>query len=88
MYVVLVYDVNVKRISKIYKLIKQYLHWTQNSTFEGEINKGTLNELKRKINIIINLDEDSIVIYMMQSDYYLEKDIIGLDKGKYTSFII
>ena len=88
MYVILVYDVNVKRVNKVHKLLKQYLHWTQNSTFEGEINIGVLNDLKRKINSIIRKDEDAIVIYKLQSDYYLEKENIGLDKSDLTSSII
>lgn len=88
MYAILVYDINIKRLNKIYKVIKQYLHWTQNSTFEGEISLGSLNELKRKIKYFLDPDEDSVVIYKLQSDYYLNKECIGVDKSKYTSFII
>lgn len=88
MYIILVYDINVKRVNKVYKLIKQYLHWTQNSTFEGQLSIGQLKELRYKIFSIIKPEEDSIVIYKLQSDYYLEKENIGFDKSALTSFII
>ena len=88
MYCILVYDINTERIAKVYKLIKQFLNWTQNSTFEGEINTGSLNELKHRIQKIINQDEDSVVIYKLQSDYYLDKETMGKDKSKFTSFIL
>ena len=42
MYVILIYDVNVKRVGKMLKLCRQYLCWIQNSVFEGEISEAKL----------------------------------------------
>ena len=44
MYVILVYDIDQKRVGKMLKLCRRYLDWIQNSVFEGEINRG---EIKR-----------------------------------------
>ena len=35
MYVLIIYDINVERINKVYKFLKTYLNWVQNSVFEG-----------------------------------------------------
>jgi CRISPR-associated protein Cas2 len=45
MYVILVYDVNEKRVAKMLKLCRRYLNWIQNSVFEGEISEVKLKEL-------------------------------------------
>ena len=50
MFVILFYDINVKRVGKMQKLCRQYLTWQQNSVFEGEITIAKLEELKMKIN--------------------------------------
>ena len=57
MYVILIYDVNVKRVSKMVKLCRQYLCWIQNSVFEGEISEAKLQELCNKIKGIIDTEK-------------------------------
>ena len=49
MYIILVYDVNAKRVGKVLKLCRCYLNWIQNSTFEGELTPVKLKELEFKI---------------------------------------
>ena len=48
MYVILVYDMEEKRVGKMLKLCRKYLNWIQNSVFEGEITEVKLKELKLK----------------------------------------
>ena len=45
MYVILVYDVDQKRTSKMLKLCRRYLSWIQNSVFEGQISEVQLKQL-------------------------------------------
>ncbi|NIS39069.1 CRISPR-associated endonuclease Cas2, partial [Candidatus Saccharibacteria bacterium] len=63
MYVILVYDVNQKRVGKMLKLCRRYLHWIQNSVFEGEITLVKLKELKQKASRIMDMEEDSMIIF-------------------------
>ena len=42
---ILVYDFGEKRVGKMLKLCRRYLHWIQNSVFEGEISEVKLKEL-------------------------------------------
>jgi CRISPR-associated endonuclease Cas2 len=46
MFLILVYDVNEKRVNKVLKTCRKYLHWVQNSVLEGEI-----SEAKKRIQL-------------------------------------
>lgn len=85
-YVILVYDVGVERVSKVNKYLKRYLIWIQNSVFEGEIRESTLEMLKRGLKRIIE-DSDKILIYQLRSDTYIERVKIG-DQGQDINNII
>ncbi len=85
MYHIAVYDIGEKRVVKMLKLMRQYLHWIQNSVFEGELTKAQLAELKSKAKKIMKNEEDSLIIFSMSSDKYLKKEIMGVDKGDLTS---
>lgn len=87
MYVILVYDIGVKRVGKMLKLCRQYLNWIQNSVFEGELTPSQLRELKMKANDIMDVDEDSIIIFTSRNEEWLEKDVIGKEKNELSSFL-
>ena len=40
MYLIMVYDINEKRVKKVLKIGRKYLDWIQNSVLEGEITEG------------------------------------------------
>lgn len=86
MYLVIVYDVNVDRVSKVNKFLKSYLHWQQNSVFEGKITKSQYNELIVELNDFIDDEEDSIIIYKFPYKY-LDKKVLGVEKNP-ISFIL
>lgn len=88
MYCIVVYDVNAKRVQKMLKLLRCYLHWIQNSVFEGELSEGLIGEMVGRAISIMDEREDSLIVFKMQSDYYVEKEIIGLDKSGKTSNIL
>lgn len=75
-YVILVYDVSVERVTKVNRFLKRYLIWIQNSVFEGEIRETTLENLVKGIKNIIEPD-DRILIYELKSETYLERIKIG-----------
>ena len=87
MYVVIVYDVSVERVSKVCHFLRQYLNWIQNSVFEGEIGISQLKEIKIGLKRIIKEDEDSITIYKMRSPDSFKKEQIGIEKAD-SSFVI
>ncbi|NPV38758.1 MAG: CRISPR-associated endonuclease Cas2 [Brevinematales bacterium] len=85
MYVILVYDISTekkegkKRLPKVMKKCREYLHHTQKSVFEGEITEANLMALRTEIEKIINKKEDYIVIYRMDNKNNLKRENIGVD---------
>lgn len=87
MYVILVYDINVKRVAKMLKLCRQYLNWIQNSVFEGVLSEAQLREFKFKARQIMNTKEDSIIIFTSRNEKWLKKEVLGLEKNELDNFI-
>lgn len=87
MYVILVYDVGVKRVVKMLKLCRQYLNWIQNSVFEGELTEVKLRELKNKIDGIINQGEDSVIIFTNKMGYNMNREIMGRERMSIDNFL-
>lgn len=80
MYVVLVYDVDQKRVSKMLKLCRRYLHWIQNSVFEGEITEVKLKELVNAAHGIMD-DKDSLIIFKSRDNKWLDKEVHGNERN-------
>ncbi|MGC8943951.1 MAG: CRISPR-associated endonuclease Cas2 [Caldisericia bacterium] len=81
MYVIMVYDINEKRVNKVLKIGRKYLDWIQNSVLEGEITVAKYEKLKMELLDIINKDEDSVIFYILRTTMYSKREIIGLSKG-------
>lgn len=81
MRVILVYDINEKRVAKVLKTCRKFLYWVQNSVFEGEITEAKLEKLKMELRKIINEDEDSVIIYTFRSAWYTKRETMGIKKG-------
>ena len=77
MYIILVYDINKKRVSKVMKICRKYLYHVQNSVFEGTITPSKLELLKKQLQKVINTKEDKICIYHLGSLKYIRKEEIG-----------
>jgi len=81
MYVILVYDINEKRVGKILKLCRKYLSWIQNSVFEGEITEVKLKELIIKAKRIMDEEVDSLIIFSSRNQQWLDKQIVGRERS-------
>ncbi len=87
MYVILVYDMGEKRVGKMLKLCRQYLNWIQNSVFEGEITEVKLKELKLKAKDIMDLDYDSLIVFNIGNERWLEKEVVGKERSSLDIFL-
>ena len=55
MYYIVVYDIaSPRRLPKILKTCRKYLHWVQRSVFEGELTKSQILALKGELKKIIS----------------------------------
>lgn len=87
MYVILVYDMGEKRVGKMLKLCRQYLNWIQNSVFEGDLSEAKLRELKAKMHSIVDIEEDSVILFTNKMDYNMDKQIIGKERKSIDNFL-
>jgi len=85
MYLILVYDINTqtkegrKRLPKVMKKCRQFLHHTQKSVFEGEISGAKLFDLRIAIEKLIDEKEDYVVFYKLPNKNNLDRTNIGID---------
>lgn len=77
MFVILMYDVNSKRVAKVNRVAKEYLHFVQKSVFEGNLSQKQLNSLKHRLFDMVVPEEDSIKIYKFDSVKYAQKEELG-----------
>ena len=77
MFVILCYDIGIKRNAKVHKTVKKYLRPVQKSVCEGFITEGKLKQLCGTLKNIMDPDEDSIVVYKFAAETVLEKLSIG-----------
>jgi len=87
MFIILVYDVNEKRVYKVHKICSKYLTWVQNSVFEGNITEAQLRILKDELSEVIDENEDSIIIYKFRTKAYFEREEMGIKKPSSEDFI-
>ena len=60
-FVYLFYDIEEKRVNKVFKICKKYLNHIQNSVFKGDITPSKLIQLEEELKRIIK-DNDKITI--------------------------
>ncbi len=77
MFVILTYDVNKKRVTKVKKTCQRYLRHVQLSVFEGNITESKLSLLKQDLEKIIKVEVDQVCIYRFNDIKYASKEQIG-----------
>ena len=69
MFVILTYDVNVKRVAKVRKTCIRYLTWVQNSVFECLLDEAKYVMVKAELQSIIDEKSDSLRFYRLGNQY-------------------
>ena len=87
MYIIAVYDIGEKRVGKMLKLFRRYLHWIQNSVFEGELSDVQLKDLKIEAHKIMDITTDSLIIFTSRNPKWMQKEIIGIERNSTDNFI-
>ena len=76
-YAFLVYDVNEKRVAKVFKICKKYLAHFQRSVFRGDITPSKLIALKQELKKVIDEEEDFICIIKLLNDSVFGEELLG-----------
>jgi CRISPR-associated protein Cas2 len=82
MYVLLVYDVEVVRLTKVHKFLKRHLHWVQNSVFEGELTDAQLETVRAGLRRLLSDDADSVLIYTAREQRWLTRETLGKERSE------
>ena len=76
-YAFVFYDVNEKRVQKVFKVCKKYLSHFQYSVFHGEITPSLLIKLRSELKGVIDEDEDFICVLKLKNDNVYGEEILG-----------
>jgi len=87
MYVLLVYDVEVKRVAKVHKYLKRHLHWVQNSVFEGELTAAQIETVKAGLRRVLNDETDSVLIYTARDQRWLTRETLGRQRSEISNVV-
>jgi len=82
MYVLLVYDIEVARLTKVHKFLKRHLHWVQNSVFEGELTDAQLETVRAGLRRLLSDDADSVLIYTAREQKWLTRETLGKERSE------
>lgn len=80
-YAFVFYDVNEKRVQKIFKVCKKYLSHFQKSVFRGEITPSKLISLKKDLNKVLDKNEDFVCIIKLLNDNIFDEEILGMQSN-------
>ena len=64
--------------NKVNKFLKAYLHWQQNSVFEGELLESQAIKLKSELDTYIRQNKDSVILFKSRSKRWMEKEFLGM----------
>ena len=81
MHAIIVYDIGVERVNKVRKILKEYLVWTQNSVFRGDITESRLIALERRLKEAINEKYDSIIIFTIRDKSLVKEKLLGTPRA-------
>lgn len=87
MHIIAVYDMGERRVAKMLKLCRRYLHWIQNSVFEGELTAVQLKQLIHEAKKIMDLSTDSFIIFTSDQVRWVDKQIIGNERNSTDVFL-
>lgn len=76
-YAFVFYDVNEKRVQKVFKVCKKYLSHFQFSVFRGDVTPSKIIELENELNKVIDKNEDFVCIIKLLNDNVFGEDILG-----------
>ncbi|AYD40234.1 CRISPR-associated endonuclease Cas2 [Clostridium fermenticellae] len=86
-YAFLFYDVNEKRVNKVFKVCKKYFHHHQNSVFRGSITPSKMIKLKSELNKIVE-SGDFVTIIKLMNDSCFEEETLGTNDKNTENLIL
>lgn len=76
-YAFVFYDIEEKRVQKVFKICKKYLTHYQYSVFRGEISPSQVIQLETELKKIIKPKVDFVCMILLQGKYVFEEKTLG-----------
>ncbi len=86
-YVFVFYDVNEKRVQRVFKICKKYLCHFQKSVFRGETTPSKIIKMKTELEKVIDKNEDFVCIIKLLNGNVFGEDVLGGDKKESDLFL-
>ena len=80
MFVIIVYDVGVDRVTKICQYLRRSMDWVQNSVFEGELTDAEFKRIQYDLKELLEADLDSVRIYQWRTKDQVKIETLGVEK--------
>jgi CRISPR-associated protein Cas2 len=85
-YLVVVYDVEADRTRLFLNYLRRYLTHVQNSVFEGSVTEGDAEKIRNELDSMLQAGE-SVIVYEMSSDSYVDREVFGEDPADDNRFL-
>lgn len=76
-YVFVFYDVNEKRVQKVFKVCKKYLSHFQKSVFRGDMSPSQLISFRADLKRVIDQEVDFVCIIKLMNDNVYGEEVLG-----------
>jgi CRISPR-associated protein Cas2 len=81
MFVIIVYDMGVERVTKICQYLRRSMDWVQNSVFEGELTDAEFKRIQDDLKELIEAEVDSVRIYRWRTKDQVKIETLGVEKA-------
>ena len=78
---IIVYDMGVKRVTKICQYLRRSMDWVQNSVFEGELTDAEYKRIQHDVKELIEADVDSVRFYTFRTKEQVKIETLGVEKA-------
>lgn len=78
-YAFVFYDINEKRVNRVFKICKKYFKHHQKSVFRGNITPANLIKLRAELKKEINQNEDFVTIIKLINEGSFDEETLGVN---------
>ncbi|MDO5089746.1 MAG: CRISPR-associated endonuclease Cas2 [Leptotrichiaceae bacterium] len=79
-YAFVFYDIQEKRVNKVFKICKKYLEHHQKSVFRGKISPSQILKLEKELKKVIDEKHDYVSFVLMVNEYNFFEHSLGEHK--------
>ncbi|MBI6871963.1 CRISPR-associated endonuclease Cas2 [Clostridium aciditolerans] len=87
-YAFVFYDINEKRVQRVFKVCKKYFKHHQKSVFRGTITPSNLIKLRAELKKVIDEKEDFISIVKLINEKSFDEETLGVNFSNSESLIL